>query len=171
METRELEGQLLSVEFANKDYMVYLKGKRPTEGNLKEGLLKMFEGYGDVTIGEIQYNGADKDFFTSARMSTEEKAVSFIKFFASNKDNFPLVEIVCGNLQKKDVLKKFKADQKDNLYCTITPVKADIDIEQVKQQVKQMFPNLRSLTKAERDGATSVTFIFGNTGELYNFIM
>ncbi len=81
LETREIEGKIVNVETANKEYMIFMKGKKPEEGDLKDSLLSMFETYGDVTIGEIQFNSDNKEFFTSARLSTEEKAKSFIKYF------------------------------------------------------------------------------------------
>jgi len=65
---------MIYVELAIKDYMVFIKGKLPVGKELKEELLKMFENFGDVSIGEVQNNRLNKEYFTSARLSTEEKA-------------------------------------------------------------------------------------------------
>ena len=132
--------------------------------------MKMFETFGDVTIGEIQFNSETKEFFTSARLSTEEKAKSLIAFFKQNKQSYPFVSTIVGGKKKKELLKDFKTQQKDNLYCTICPIKADIPLDQIKTQVQAQFPNFKNCHLSLKNGVTSITFIFANTNELYHFI-
>ncbi len=132
MHLKKIDEQAISVEIASKNYTVYIRGKQPEGVELKPELLKYFHDQGDVTIGEVQFNKSNREFFTSARLSTEEKALAFVKYCKKNKDKFPMIQDVSDFTNKKPLLKKFKENQKDNLFCSISPVSPDIDVNVIR---------------------------------------
>jgi len=50
---KEIDGNAISIENANKNYMVYILGKKPEGVEIKDLVLKNFKNYGDVTIGDV----------------------------------------------------------------------------------------------------------------------
>jgi hypothetical protein len=173
LEGKELDGVTLSVDVASKENMLYFKGNVPKEEKekLREKLMEVFKNYGDVTVGEFQFNQEGDKYFTTARLSTAKKAKEFLAFFHENLSKGELITAMSQHTGKDDILGEFKK-QKNNLFCKVCPIRADTQLDLVVQQVRQSgIKGLKSFNKFDRNGQCGVNFVFQNTQDLYSFIV